>query len=301
VKTFRVIGNALAIMPGLSLSGCGLMHAPVLDPHGAIALTERDLLFTAAALMSIVIVPVWVLTAWFAWHYRAANAKARYMPEWSYSAGIDAVVWLGPAVIVACIGYLVWVYAHRLDPYKTIAAAAAPIEVDVVTEDWKWVFIYPEQNIAAVNELIFPSERPLALRLTADTVMNSFYVPGLGGQIFVMAGMRTRLNLRADGPAEFVGRNMQYSGAGFSDQIFAVRATTQSQFDAWVAAAKRSPDSLNLTTLTDLEKPGSNVPTHYYSSVAPDLFAAIIAKYAGPPAHDAPKSAALRPNPSPGH
>ncbi|HUN98037.1 MAG TPA: ubiquinol oxidase subunit II [Bradyrhizobium sp.] len=278
--------NALVIVPALFLGGCGLAHAPVLDPHGTIALTERNLLFIAAGLMLVVIVPVWVLTFWFTWHYRASNVNARYMPEWSYSAGIDAVVWLVPALIVCCIAYLVWVYTHRLDPYKPIAAAAAPLEVDVVAEDWKWLFIYPEQKIATVNELVFPSERPLSLDLTSDTVMNSFYVAGLGGQIFVMAGMRTKLNLKADGPAEFLGRNMQYSGAGFAgfpEQDFAVRAVTPSEFEAWVATAKHSPDILDASALAQIEKPSGKVPVHYYSSVEPpDLFARIIAKYAGP-------------------
>jgi len=282
----------------LFLSGCALAHMPVLDPHGAVALTERDLLFTAAGLMLIVIVPVWVLTFWVCWRYRASNTAAHYMPEWSYSAGVDAVVWLVPALIVGCIGYLVWTYTHRLDPYRPIAAAVAPLEVDVVAEDWKWLFIYPRQNIATVNELVFPSERPLSLKLTSDTVMNSFYVAGLGGQIFVMAGMRTELNLKADGPAQFVGRNTQYSGAGFAgfpEQSFAVRAVTSPEFDAWVAAAKRSPDSLDAATFATLEKPSGKVPKHYYSSVEPDLFARIIAKYAGPPMQHARVSAVLAP------
>jgi cytochrome o ubiquinol oxidase subunit 2 len=288
----------LAIVSALLLGGCGLAHAPVLDPHGTIALAERNLLFAAAGLMLIVIVPVWILTFWFAWHYRASNTNARYMPEWSYSAAIDAVVWLVPALIVCCIGYLVWVYTHRLDPYKPIATAAAPLEVDVVAEDWKWLFIYPEQNIATLNELVFPAGRPLSLTLTSDTVMNSFYVAGLGGQIFAMAGMRTKLNLKADGPAEFVGRNTQYSGAGFAgfpEQSFAVRAITASEFDAWVAAAKRSPDALDPPTYAALAKPSGSVSVHYYSSVEPDLFDRIIAKYAGPPLQHAHGSAALAP------
>ncbi len=155
-----------------------------------------------------------------------------------------------------------------------------------------------------MNELVFPSERPLSLKLTSDTVMNSFYVAGLGGQIFVMAGMRTELNLQADGPAEFVGRNTQYSGAGFAgfpEQSFAVRATTPSQFDAWVIKAKQSSDALDPATLATIEVPSGKVPIHYYSSVEPDLFAHIIAKYAGQPMPDAHKSAALASDPSRGH
>ena len=197
---------ALTVFAFVALGGCGWTQAAVLDPKGMVGLEERDLLFTAAGLMLIVIVPVFVLTFWFAWHFRASNTKARYAPHWSYSLPIDAVVWLVPAVIVVAIGTLVWTYTHRLDPYKPIASKAAPLEVDVVSQDWKWLFLYPEQKIAVVNELVFPSDRPLSLKLTSDTVMNSFYVPGLGGQIYTMAGMQTRLNLLADGrPASSAG------------------------------------------------------------------------------------------------
>ena len=293
----------LAIGLAPLLGGCSLAHAPVLDPHGTVALIERNLLFLCAGLMLIVVVPVWMLTFWFTWHFRESNPRARYAPEWSYSAGLDAVVWLVPALIVTCIGFLVWTYTHRLDPYKPIAAAMAPLDVDVVAEDWKWLFIYPEQNIATVNELVFPSDRPLSLKLTSDTVMNSFYVAGLGGQIFAMAGMLTRLNLKAEGPAQFIGRNTQYSGAGFAgfpEQNFSVRATTPSQFDAWVSAAKRSPDALDAAALAAIENPSGRVPIHYYSTVESDLFARIIAKYAGSPMPRARASAAPVPSASGG-
>ena len=296
----RIIGNALAAAPLLQLGGCGLVHAPVLDPHGVIALSERDLLFGIAGLMLIVVVPVFVLTFWFAWHYRASNVSARYMPDWSYSAALDAVVWLVPALLVGTIAYLVWDDTHHLDPYKPIPAAAAPLEVDAVALDWKWLFIYPQRNIASVNVLVFPSDRPLRLRLTSDTVMNSFYIPGLGGQIFAMAGMRTRLNLRADGPADFVGRNTQYSGVGFPEQTFAVHATSRARFDAWLAKAKGSPDRLDSRAYAALAKPSANVSPRYYSGVEPDLFTHIIAKYAGPTAVPGRPSAALPPRSSKG-
>lgn len=293
----RRIGTVLVTASLLLLGGCGLAHTPVLAPHGPVASTERDLLFTVAGLMLIVVVPVFVLTAWFAWHYRASNTQARYMPDWSYSAPIDAIVWLVPALLVGSIGYLVWDYTHRLDPYKPIPAAAAPLEVEAVAMNWKWLFIYPEQNIATVNELVFPSDRPLRLDLTSATVMNSFYIPGLGGQVFAMAGMRTRLNLKADGPADLIGRNTQYSGAGFPEQSFAVHATDRSRFDAWVARANGSPDHLDSAALAALERPSGNVPARHYSGVEPDLFARIIAEYAGSMAVPARPSPAL-PQPS---
>ena len=153
-------------------------------------------MLTAAGLMLLVIIPVYVMAFWFAWRYRASNGKARYLPDWGYSARIDFLIWLVPALIVIAVGSLVWIWSHRLDPYRPLAGGQA-LEVQVVAQDWKWLFIYPEQNIATVNELVFPSGRPFSLVITSDTVMNSFYVPPLGGQIYAMAGMETRLNLRA--------------------------------------------------------------------------------------------------------
>ena len=281
------------LLPALWLNGCGLLQAPVLDPHGPIARTERDLMVAATVLMLTVVIPVFVLTAAFAWRYRASNARAAYRPEWSHSASIEAVVWTVPTLLVCCIAYLVWVYSHRLDPYRPIGDAAAALEVDVISEDWKWLFVYPAQNIAAVNELVFPAGRPLHLKLTSDSAMSAFYVPGLGGQIFAMAGMTTRLNLRADGPGEFTGRNMQYTGDGFPAQAFATRAVTPTEFDAWVAAAKQSPDALDPANFAALERPSRDAKPHYYSSVAPDLFGKVVAKYAPPAMHAAMQAAAI--------
>jgi cytochrome o ubiquinol oxidase subunit 2 len=266
----------------MALSGCGLADSPVLDPHGPIALLERNLMLTAIGLMLIVIVPVFGLTFWFARRYRASNTRARYAPDWSYSPVIDAVVWLIPIAIVAILGYLLWTRTHALDPFRPVAGNGPPLKVEVVAQDWKWLFIYPEQNIAAVNELVLPSGRPIQLILTSDTVMNSFYIPGLAGQIFAMAGMRTKLNLRADRPVVLRGRNTQYSGRGFADQHFLVRATSAARFDAWVAKARRSPKTLDAAAYAALAKPSKKVPVSYYSAVEPNLFAHIVAKYAGP-------------------
>ena len=222
----------------LLASACDLRRSAVLDPKGPIALAERDLLFDAFFVMMLVVVPVIVLTLAFAWRYRASNTKAAYAPKWSQSVRIDAATWLVPAVIVIAVAVLVWRSTHKLDPYRPIDAAVPPLEVQVVAQDWKWLFIYPEQGIAVVNQFAFPSARPVSLRITSDTVMNSFYVPQLAGQIYAMAGMQTRLQLLADAPGKFVGRNSMYSGSGFSDQHFEVVAMTQADFDAWVAKAK---------------------------------------------------------------
>lgn len=278
----RRLADALGLCAGLALSGCGRDQVPVIEAQGPIALAERNLLFTAAAVMLIVVIPVFVMAFWFTWRYRASHPKAPYKPHWSYSWRIDMVVWLVPTAIVVALGYLVWTDTHRLDPYRPLAASRPPLRVDVVAEDWKWLFIYPEQKIAVANQLVFPADRPLSLRLTSDTVMNSFYIPGLGGQIYAMAGMQTRLHLRADGPASFVGRNTQYSGIGFPDQYFAVHAVSAASFRAWVARVKRAPKTLDAATYTAFAKPSTRFPVTYYSAYEPGLFDRILHKYTDP-------------------
>jgi cytochrome o ubiquinol oxidase subunit 2 len=277
----------IAIVAGLALlcAGCARSDMPVLFPDGLIALIERDLMFAAAALILIVMIPVYLMAFGFSWHYRASNTKARYEPDWSYSFWMDSIVWVVPAIIIVLLGTIVWNYTHRLDPYKKLASTVAPLEVQVVAQDWKWLFIYPEQNIAVVNELVFPSGTPLSFKITSDTVMNSFYLPALGGQIFAMAGMQTRLHLVADKPGQFTGRNSQYSGNGFSKQYFGARATTKEEFDAWVAKVKQSPNTLDATAYVALAKKSIAHPVTYYSTFEPNLFDKIIAKYAPAPMH----------------
>jgi cytochrome o ubiquinol oxidase subunit II len=290
----RTVKSALAqgayrIAPALGATlmagGCDLSHAPILDPKGPIALAERDLLFTAFFVMLIVVIPVFVMAFLFAWRYRASNRNASYAPDWSYSVGIDAVIWLVPALIVITLGVLLWTYTHRLDPYKRIDSAVPPLEVEVVAQDWKWLFIYPAQGIAAVNQLVFPSRTPLSLRITSDTVMNSFFIPALGGQIYAMAGMQTRLQLLADAPGKFTGRNTQYSGAGFADQHFQAIAAAPEEFDAWVTKVKQSPDKLDAAAYRALAARSRGHPVTYYSAVEPKLFDQIIARYTRGRAH----------------
>jgi cytochrome o ubiquinol oxidase subunit 2 len=222
---------------------------------------------------------VFVLTFWFACRYRASNRRAAYTPDWCRSTRIDVVVWLVPALIVLTLGLLVWRGSHRLDPYQPIAADVRPLRVQVVAQDWKWLFLYPEQKIAVVNQLVFPARTPLSLEITSDTVMNSFVIPALGGQIFAMAGMRTRLHLLADEPGRFVGRNTQYSGDGFPDQHFEAIAASQADFEAWVAMVGRSQGTLDAAAYEELAKPSERHPVAYYASFEPGLFDRIIAKH----------------------
>jgi cytochrome o ubiquinol oxidase subunit 2 len=275
----------------LLAGGCDRMV--VLNPKGPIADAERGLLIDAFSVMMLVIVPVIVMAFWFAWRYRASNRAARYEPKWAESKLVDSIVWLIPAAIVIAVAVLVWRSTHRLDPYRPIASDVPALDIQVVGQDWKWLFIYPEQGVASVNQMAIPVGRPISLRITSDTVMNSFYVPALAGQIYAMAGMQTRLQLLASQPGKFVGRNTQYSGDGFSDQFFEVLATTPAEFDAWVAKAKQSPDKLDPATYARLAVRSRNVPFTYYSTVEPKLFDSIISRYTH--AHRMPEPAAAAP------
>ena len=190
-------------------------------------------------------------------------------------------MWAVPAAIFVALATLVWNNTHKLDPYRPLDSSVTPLQVEVVAQDWKWLFIYPEQQIAVVNELVFPSGTPLSLRITSDTVMNSFFIPALGSQIYAMAGMQTRLHLLADEPGRFRGRNMQYSGDGFADQYFEAVATSQEDFDAWVTKVRQAPESLDADVYAALAKPSIKHPVTYYSAVESNLFDGIIAKYMG--------------------
>ena len=271
---------ALALLAG----GCERMVA--LNPQGPIADAERGLMIDAFVVMMIVVVPVIFMALLFALRYRAGR-NARYEPTWAYSAKVDAFVWLVPALIVIAVAVLLWRTTHKLDPYREIASDKPPLDVQVVAQDWKWLFIYPEQGVAAVNQLAIPTGRPISLRITSDTVMNSFYVPALAGQIYAMAGMQTRLQMLADAPGKYVGRNTQYSGGGFSDQFFEVLAMSPAEFETWVARAKQAPARLDQPTYASLAEKSRLNPVVLYSAVEPRLFDKIIEKYAGPHAHGA--------------
>lgn len=277
--------GAVLILSAALLSGCDLL---VLNPPGDVAARQGDLIVVATLLMLIVIVPVIALTFWFAWRYRASNTQARYTPDWDHSTQLELVIWGVPLLIIIALGAVTWISTHLLDPYRPLdrIAEGRPVpkgmehlEVQVVALDWKWLFIYPEQGIAVVNQLVFPAGRPVSLRITSDTVMNSFYVPQLAGQIYAMAGMQTRLQMLADQPGTFVGRNSQYSGGGYSQQHFEVKAMSQADFDAWVARAKQGGTRLDATTYPALAARSRANPITYYSTVEPNLFDSIIDKY----------------------
>jgi cytochrome o ubiquinol oxidase subunit 2 len=248
----------------------------VLDPHGPIGGAERTILFNATVIMLAVVVPVIFATVLFAWWFRAGNRKARREPEWSYSGRIEFVVWAIPALVVLFLGGIAWISSHNLDP-RTRLPSAAPIEVEVVSLDWKWLFIYPALNVASVNRLVAPVGTPLHFRLTFAGVMNSFFVPQLGSQIYTMAGMATELNLQADDPGNFPGLSAQFSGDGFSDMRFDVAAVTPQAFAQWIEETRARGGSLGPKEYAELVRPSSKDAPRTFAAVSPKLFEAILA------------------------
>ncbi len=260
----------------------------VLDPRGPVGGAEKSLILTAAALMLIVIVPVIVMTVVFAWRYRASNTRARYRPEWAHSRALEAVIWGVPLLIVSVLGYLAWTRSHTLDPFQPVASGGTPLTIQVVSLDWKWLFIYPEENVAAVNEVAFPAQQPVTFLLTSATVMNSFFIPQLGSQIYTMAGMQTQLHLVADREGTYAGISANFSGRGFSGMTFSARALSPEGYRQWLARARASTEKLDRQTYARLARPSENNAVEYYAGVEPRLFAGILGADGGAGTQAAP-------------
>jgi cytochrome o ubiquinol oxidase subunit 2 len=248
----------------------------VLDPRGPVAANEYQLLQNATVIMLAVIIPVIVMTLAFAWWFRAGNGRAKRRPDWDYAGSLEVVTWGVPLLVILFLGGMAWLASHDLDPAKPLPANAPPIEIQVVSLDWKWLFIYPGSGVAAVNHLVVPAGRPLRLRLTSGSVMNSFFVPQLGSQIYTMAGMTTTLYLQADHPGTFPGLSAQFSGDGFSDMRFDVDAVAAPAFDAWLAQARATGAPLDEATYAALAKPGTSGPRAFHLA-APALFDHVLA------------------------
>jgi len=264
------------------LTGC---DAVLLSPSGDIAVQQRDLIYISVALMLIVIIPVMALTILFAWRYRASNTRATYAPDWHHSTMIELVIWSVPLLIIVALGAITWVSTHKLDPYRPldridaqrpVDAQVQPLRVDVVALDWKWLFIYPDYDLATVNELAAPVDRPIEFRLTSSNVMNSFFIPALAGQIYTMAGMQTQLHAVINQAGTYKGFSSNYSGAGFSGMHFQFHGMAESDFDAWVARVRQSDQTLSRVAYLQLEAPSERDPVRYYGSVAEGLYDAIL-------------------------
>lgn len=271
------ISRGLSLTIAALLTGC---QGGILDPKGPVAADEKSLIITATVLMLIVVIPVIVLTLVFAWKYRAGNKEAVYDPKWSHSNKIEAVVWLIPCVIVVFLAVLTWKTTHKLDPYRPLDSEKKAITVEVVSFNWKWAFIYPEEGIATVNELVIPTNTPVNFKITADGVMNSFFIPQLGGQIYAMAGMQTKLHLLVNNAGTYRGMSSSFSGGGFSGMNFKVLATaTPEEYKQWVAKVKTANKPFDATALKVLQKDSENNPVEYFSSVTPNMFETILHQY----------------------
>jgi len=263
----------IVLVAAMALGGCS---QGVLDPHGPIASAERQILFNSLGIMLAIVIPTIVATLGVAWWFRSSNRRATYLPEFEYSGRLELLVWSIPAMTVLLVGGVAWVGSHDLDPRKPISPTVKPLAVQVVSLDWKWLFIYPEQGIASVNHLTVPVGTPLSFELTSSSVMNSFFVPQLGGQIYTMSGMATRLQLQADHPGSYPGLSANFSGGGFADMRFKVDAVPAAQFAQWVTAARNSGPALDKATYADLAKPSQAVAPFTYRSVASGLFQQIL-------------------------
>lgn len=261
-------------------------HFAVLSPKGPIAGQQRDLMIIATLLMLLVVIPVFILTAHIAWKYRAGNTKATYMPEWSSNRKLEALWWGLPGLIILTLSIIIWQTSHSLDPYRPIASNKPPLTIQVVALQWKWLFIYPEQDIATVNYFQMPVGRPVNFEITADAPMNSFWLPELGGQVYAMAGMTTKLHLMADTAGTYTGSSANLSGEGFSRMRFVAAATPDADFDAWVGSIKQTSPRLNRSMYDSLAKPSEAHIMNTYAAAQAGLYDTIIGKYGPPDAAD---------------
>ena len=277
-----IIRRGSTLLTLVLLAGCNTV---VMNPSGDIAAQQGHLIVVSTLLMLLIIVPVIALTCLFAWRYRKNNTAATYTPDWDHSTGLELMIWGAPLLVTIALGLLTWIGTHILDPYRplqrldaqrAISAETRVLNVQVVALDWKWLFIYPDLGIASVNELAAPVDMPVRFKITASSVMNSFFIPALAGQIYAMPGMETTLNAVINRPGEFAGFSANYSGAGFSDMRFKFHGLAAADFERWVKAAKAGGGNLDRANYLQLEKPSQREPVRHYGTVAADLYDAIL-------------------------
>jgi cytochrome o ubiquinol oxidase subunit 2 len=253
----------------------------VLDPQRPVGQSEKLVLLDSVAIMLAIVIPVILATIGFAWWFRASNARATYLPNWAFSGHLELIVWAIPTLVITFLGGIAWFGSHALDPYKALSSTTKPIEIEVVSLDWKWLFIYPNDGIAAVNQLVVPVATPLHFRLTSSGVMNSFFVPQLGSQIYTMAGMISQLNLQADKSGSYRGLSAQFSGEGFADMRFDVSVVPADAYAKWLAQTRATGPILDWSGYAALAKPSKAAPATY-SAFAPGLFDSIVNETAPP-------------------
>ena len=293
----RRIGRAAGLFGLFCLAGCG-SGITFLDAHGPIAATQRELFFQVIGWMMIVVLPAIFLVPFVAWRFRHRGSKASYRPDWSFSWPLEIIIWGVPFILVCILASLIVGTARSLDPYAAIQSDAPPLEVQVIGLDYKWLFVYPEQDVASIGVLALPVDRPVRFKLTSDTVMQSFMIPALGSQIYAMAGMVTDLNLMADRPGVLMGQNTQFNGFGFQNQKFDALALPPAEFDRWMGAAKGIDRPLDQGAYTVVSQQGdlADLRSEFdfdpqkgliFSTVERDLFKTVVAKYRPDAAHQA--------------
>ena len=283
MPTFKNL-RGLLIAPAMLLAGCNTV---LLNPAGDIANQQGRLIVISTVLMLLIIIPVLFLVFYFAWRYRhgSETAKKEYSPNWDHSVQLELAIWGAPLLIIIALGAVTWISTHTLDPYRQltrldakrpIPADAQPITVEVVALDWKWLFIYPDQGIALVNELAAPVDVPIHFKITSSSVMNSFFIPALAGQIYAMPGMETKLHAVINKPGVFDGFSANYSGEGFSGMRFKFHGMNAADFGRWVERTKAGGGALDRPTYMKLEQPSERDPVRRFGTVAPDLYQAIL-------------------------
>jgi len=278
MKISRALPLLIATTAIFLLSGCAALKLGVVNHAGPIAESQWRLYVIVGIVLLFVAAPVLLLTPLIAWHYRLSNKHHAYKPKWTFSWTLEGFIWIPPIGIVIGLGFVLWRYTHTLDPYRALASDQPALEVQAVGFDWKWLFIYPKQHVAAVNELAIPVGRPIHISLTSGTVMQSLLIPQLAGQIYAMAGMTTQLNLAASRQGAFLGENTQFNGEGFQNQKFKVIALPAADFDGWLARVKASSHPLDSEALVQLFQQSSPPQPIFFSSTSPNLFKQILTK-----------------------
>ena len=271
------VGIVVVIAVGLLF---GDANVAVLNSQGVVANKERDLMLFTLGLSAVVVVPVFVLLFGIAWHFREGNTKATYKPNWDGSRLLETVWWVVPCIIIVILSGVIWTSAHELDPYKPLDSHKKPLEVQVVALPWKWLFIYPEQGIATVNQLPLPVDTPVNFTITADAPMNSFWIPSLGGQVYAMSGMSTKLHLMANTTGEYNGVSANISGKGFAGMKFIAKVTSRADFDAWAVTTRQQLRPLGFLEYQKMAEPTENVEPAVYTLTKHDLYDTIVEKYA---------------------
>jgi cytochrome o ubiquinol oxidase subunit 2 len=261
------------------LAGCS---TELMNPEGPVGEAEKTILLDAFAIMLVIVVPTILVTLAFAWWFRASNDRANFQPTFTYSGRIELVTWSIPILVVLFLGGLTWVGSHQLDPARPLKSSVPEVNVQVVSLDWKWLFIYPDKGIASVNELVVPAGTPIHLKLTSASVMNTFFVPQLGGMIYTMNGMSDDLYLQADRPGDFAGRSAHFSGDGFSDMHFVAHALAPAQFAAWASKTRGAGPVLDETAYASLARQSTNVAPFTYRQVSAGLFDHIVRQRVAP-------------------